>query len=146
MGNLLNNISLQWNEAYDLLYEEVNNNLNNFKNSIIEFRSLAQIYSALIVQNITRIYFDSIETHQKSEFNYTITYYYNILIKIVQSTHQFIIHNLPTNIIAFNEILEQRKNDVNNIFISIIQNIKKIKMILYLLINKLMFFCKNIFF
>ena len=49
MGNLLNNISLQWNEEYDLLYEEVNNNLNNFKNSIIEFRSLAQIYSALIV-------------------------------------------------------------------------------------------------
>ena len=49
MGNLLNNISLQWNEEYDLLYEEVNNNLNNFKNSIIEFRSLAQINSALIV-------------------------------------------------------------------------------------------------
>ena len=49
LGNLLNNISLQWNEEYDLLYEEVNNNLNNFKNSIIEFRSLAQINSALIV-------------------------------------------------------------------------------------------------
>ena len=121
---LLNNITSKWNEAYDLLYEETNNNLNKFKNSMMEFSSLAQIYSSIIVQNITRIYVDSIETHQKSEYNYTINYYYNILIKFVQSTHQFIINNLPTNKNAFNNILDQRKNDVNNLFASIIQNIK----------------------
>ena len=90
----------------------------------MEFSSLAQIYSSIIVQNISRIYVDSIETHQKSEYNYTINYYYNILIKFVQSTHQFIINNLPTNKNAFNDILDQRKNDVNNLFTSIIQNIK----------------------
>ena len=91
---------------------------------MMEFSSLAQIYSSIIVQNISRIYVDSIETHQKSEYNYTINYYYNILIKFVQSNHQFIINNLPTNKNAFNDILDQRKNDVNNLFTSIIQNFK----------------------
>ena len=42
---------------------------------MMEFSSLAQIYSSIIVQNISRIYVDSIETHQKSEYNYTINYY-----------------------------------------------------------------------
>jgi hypothetical protein len=81
MGDLLNNITSEWNDAYDLLYEEIKNNLTKFKNSMNEFSSFSQIYNSLIVQNITRLYYDSIEAHQKSEFNYTIGYYYNILNK-----------------------------------------------------------------
>ncbi len=49
IGDLLNNITSKWNEAYDLLYEETNNDLNKFKNSMMEFSSLAQIYSSIIV-------------------------------------------------------------------------------------------------
>ena len=124
MGDLLNNITSEWNDAYDLLYEEIKNNLTKFKNSMNEFSSFSQIYNSLIVQNITRLYYDSIEAHQKSEFNYTIGYYYNILNKILQSTHQFIINKLPTNPNAFNDILDRRKNDVNNLFKSLFENIK----------------------
>ena len=90
MGNLLNDTSSKWNEAYDSLYEEVNNNLNNFKNSINEFGIMGSIFNSFITQNITRIYYDSIENHQKNEMNYTIKYYYNVLLKLVQTNHQYI--------------------------------------------------------
>ena len=125
MGNLLNDISSKWNEAYDTLYEEVNNNLNNFKNSMNEFGIMSSIFNSFITQNITRIYYDSIENHQKNEMNYTIKYYYNVLLKLVQTNHQYIINKIPTNKIGFNTILEERKKEVNNYFTSLIQNIKK---------------------
>ena len=86
MGDLLNNITSEWNEAYDLLYEEINYNLTKFKNSINEFNSFYQIYIDLIVQNITKLYYNSI---QKSKFSYTIGYYYNILNKIVTINSSF---------------------------------------------------------
>ena len=125
MGNLLNDISSQWNEAYDSLYEEVNNNLNNFKNSINEFGTMGRIFNSFITQNITKIYYDSIENHQKNEMNYTIKYYYNVLLKLVQTNHQYIINKMPTNKIGFNNILDERKKEVNNYFTSLIQNIQR---------------------
>ena len=43
MGNLLNNISFQRNEAFYLLYEEIKNNIDNFKNLINEFYTMTGI-------------------------------------------------------------------------------------------------------
>ena len=123
MGDLLNDISDKWNEAYDTLKNEMQNNINNFKNSIDEFGITASIYRSLIEQNITRMYFDSIETHQKSEFNYTITYYYNYLLKVIKSTHQNIINKIPTNNVGFNNILDRRRTEVNDLFNYLINNI-----------------------
>ena len=109
MGDLLNDISDKWNEAYDTLKNEMQNNINNFKNSIDEFVITASIYRSLIEQNITRMYFDSIETHQKSEFNYTITYYYNYLLKVIKSTHQNIINKIPTNKVLIIFLIEEEQ-------------------------------------
>ena len=86
---------------------------------------MSSIFNSFITQNITRIYYDSIENHQKNEMNYTIKYYYNVLLKLVQTNHQYIINKIPTNKIGFNTILEERKKEVNNYFTSLIQNIKK---------------------
>ena len=35
---------------------------------------------------------------------------------MLQSTHHFIINKLSTNPNTFNDILDRRKNDVNNLF------------------------------
>ena len=75
---LLNNISFQWNQYFQDIYTDIENNLNKFKNSIVELSNMAGFYLSLLNTNITKNYFNSIEKHQKSEFNYTITYYYNI--------------------------------------------------------------------
>ena len=110
MSNLLNDISNKWIIIFYFLKEIINNNnLDNFKSSIGEFGTFASIYKELIEQNIITIYFDSIETHQRSKFNYSIIYYYNYLMNIVQSTHQYIINKIPTNYLGFNKLFELRK-------------------------------------
>jgi len=121
---LLNNISIQWNQYLQDIYTDVKNNCDNFKDSIFELANMANFYVSIINTNITQNYFNSIEKHQKSEFNYTISYYYNILLKLVKSSHQYIISKLPSNPIGFNNIINIRKNEVNNIFNELIKNIE----------------------
>ena len=89
----------------------MNNLLNDISNKWIKifYGTFASIYKELIEQNIITIYFDSIETHQRSKFNYSIIYYYNYLMNIVQSTHQYIINKIPTNYLGFNKLFELRK-------------------------------------
>ena len=124
---LLNNISFHWNQYFEDLYKDIQNHLNNFESSISEFSYMADFYLILLNSNITKNYFHSIEKHQKSEFNYTISYYYNILLKLVKSSHHCIISNLPSNSIGFNSIINKRKIEVNNIFNELIKNIEDSK-------------------
>ena len=121
---LLNNISFQWNQYFQDLYTDIQNNLNNFKNSISELSNMAGYYLAVLNNNITKNYFNSIQKHQKSEFNYTITYYYNILLKQVKSCHQLVISKLPFNQIGFNNLINKRKNEIDDIFNELIKNIE----------------------
>ena len=121
---LLNNISFQWNQYFKDLYIDIRNNLDNFKSSINELSNMAELYLSIFNTNITQNYFDSIEKHQKSEFNYTINYYYNILLTQVKSIHQYILNYLPSNQIGFNNIINKRKNEVNDIFNKLIRNIE----------------------
>ena len=124
IGPLLNNISLQWNQYFQDIYTDIENNLNQFKNSIVELSNMASFYLSLLNTNITKNYFNAIEKHQKSEFNYTITYYYNILLKLVKSSHQYVISKLPSNPIGFNNIINKRKNEIDDIFGELIKNIE----------------------
>ena len=86
---------------------------------------MAAIYSTIIKNNITKNYFNSIIAHQKNEFNYTITYYYNVLLKLIKSTHQYIINKIPNNRVGYNNILNIRKNEVNAVFLNLIDIIKQ---------------------
>ena len=47
MGDSLNNITSEWNEAYDLLYEKINNNLTNFKK--IQLMSLTHFFKFIML-------------------------------------------------------------------------------------------------
>ena len=121
---LLNNISFQWNQYFQDLYINIENNLDNFKSSIIELSNMTEFYLSILNTNITQNYFESIVKYQKSEFNYIIIYYYNILLKLVKSSYQFVISKLPSNQVGFNNIINKRKNEVNDIFNKLIKNIE----------------------
>ena len=127
LDNMFINISDKWIKSYDTLGINVNNSLNDFKNSINEFGLMALIYEAVISQNLTRIFYDSIIEHQQSEFNYTISYYYNCLIQNVTSIYQYIFNQIPTNEEGFNNIIDLRKKEVNDIFNEIFNIIKQSK-------------------
>ena len=98
MRPILNSISDKWKESFDILINEINSNINNFKNSIEEFGHIGNIYDILIQNNATENYFNSIISHQKNEFNYTIIYYYNKLLKLVQSDYQYVINKIPNKV------------------------------------------------
>ena len=124
---MFDDISNKWIEAFIKLKEEVTININNYKNSINEFGIMALINEKVITTNISNTYFDSINIHQKSEFNYTISYYYNYLLRIINSTHQYIISKIPVNKDGFNKILKLREKEVNNFFNNLISDILKSK-------------------
>ena len=118
---ILNELSFKNEMIFDSFKEDIIN--NNFKNSINTFHLIASIYEKSITSNITRDICDSIIFNQKNEFNYTISTFYNNLIKFVTSSQQNIINNIPNNQIGFNNILNQRKNEINNFFSSLIKKI-----------------------
>ena len=120
---LLDDISSQWNTFFDNLKIDIENNLNNFKNSITEFPNFANFLISVLSSKITNNYFDSITLHQMTEFNYTISYYYNLLIRNVKSSYQYVISKIPTNKIGFNNIVDKRKNEINDFFNNLIKSI-----------------------
>ena len=122
---ILNDVSTKWNECFDSLISEVDNNYDEFQTTTYEFGIMAQAYETLISENITPNYFDSIVSFQRNEFNYSISYYYNYFIKIVNEAYKYAYNNLPINENGFSDILLKRKLEINNTFNSFINNIKK---------------------
>lgn len=125
LDNILRNSTNKWNNSYDILEKNLNN--SNFKYSTSEFGLMALIYEVILSQNLTKTYYDSIIEHQKSEFNYTISYYYNCLLQNITSAYQYIINKIPRNQEGFNNIINLRKEEVNEIFNILIKSIKDSK-------------------
>jgi hypothetical protein len=125
--SLLDDVSDKWYQYYDNVYTDINNNLQKYNNSITEFANILSFYLTVLSTNITNNYYDSIELLQKTEFNYTIKYYYNILLKSVKSAYQYVISKLPLNPIGFNNIINLRKKEVNEVFTKLIKNIQNSK-------------------
>ena len=123
--SVLDDILAKWNKFYDDIYTDIDNNLEKFNNSMIEFQNILGFYLVVLNTNITKNYYDSIEQQEKNEFNYTIKYYYNILLKSVKSVHQYVISALPLNPEGFNNIIELRKAEVNEVFNNLIKKIKE---------------------
>ena len=124
---ILNDISNKWYNYLDLLIIDINNNLNNFNSSFSEISMINSLYINTIPQIITKSYIDSIINNQKNEFNYTISFYYNFLIKEVYSIQQYIMNKIPNNKIGFNNIINQRKKEIEDIFNIIIKQIHSSK-------------------
>ena len=124
VDSILNDISNKWYKYFDDIYTDIDNNLLKFNNSIIEFSNKLRFYSTILSLNITKNFYDSIEIQVKGEFNYTIKYYYNILLKSVKSAYQYVISKLPLNPVGFNNIIQMRKKEVNEVFTKLINDIK----------------------
>ena len=88
---------------------------------------MAITYEAVISQNLTKIFYDSIIKHQKSEMNYTISYYYNCLIQNITSVYQYILNQIPTNQEGFNTIINIWKNDVEESYSKILKAVEESK-------------------
>ena len=125
--NILNDINNKWNENFDLLEIEIKNNLAKFKYSIEEFGAIAKIFKDLYLKDIYNEYINSIINLQKNEYNFTISYYYNYLLSLVNSTYLYIINNIPSNELMLNTIINLRKNELKEKFNKIIKRINESK-------------------
>ena len=123
LKNILDNVTNKWTDTYDNLINEIDSNYENFEKSIYEFYIMAQICETLIRQNITQNYFNSIVLFQKTEFNYTISYYYNYFLKLVKEVYQYVLSKIPKNENGFNDIIEKRRKEINDTFNKFIKDI-----------------------
>ena len=122
--NVIYNESLiNYNTTFDYLIGEIEQNYDSFTNSISEYRIMASIYSSIFQQNSTKDFFNIIINFHKTEFNYTINYYYLYLKKIIDETYQYILSKIPTNEKGFNEILNTRTNEIHDLFNKIYNNL-----------------------
>ena len=119
--NIFDDIKNKWINLFSDLKTEVSNNLDNYKNSINEFGVYAFLYQQIIIKNISTNFYDSIISQQKNEFNYTISYYYNYLHKLINSTYQLILSKIPLNKKGLDVIVKERENKINSVFSEIFQ-------------------------
>jgi len=120
----LNNILTQWKNSYDKVYNDIDSNKNNFKSSITEFYKLANYYINTYTHNISYDFGESVVEKEKNDFNYTIQYYYNIILSKVNKTYSYILNNMPINEKPFDDILNLRINEIKK---SLNDNIKELK-------------------
>ena len=117
----------KYNNTLGYLYKEIEQNYDLFTNSISEYRIMASIYSSIFQQNSTKDFFNVIITFHKTEFNYTISYYYLYLKKIIDESYRYILSKIPTNEKGFNDIINARTNEIHQLFNEIYSNITNSK-------------------
>ena len=123
LPSLLNNILEKWNNCYDTLINDINDNLNNFKYPIMVFSYMGVIYRTIYSEDLIADYFNSIINQRKKEFNYTIKYYYNYITSKVNSTYFYILNNIFKNEEPFNGILTQRINEIKKSYENILSKL-----------------------
>ena len=112
MGNIFSDVFHRWENAYITLREDVRNNEEYIKYSLFEFTEVAENYRTIIQVDLTENYFNSIILLERAELNYTISYYYNYLLKLMSKSYKYITQRLPTNENDFNDILKERKEEI----------------------------------
>ena len=119
----LNDILNSFKKLYNEVNEKINLNSNKFIYSIEELGLLGQQYYKLYYHNISYDYIDSIFEQRKNDLNYTIKYYFNMLLSKVNKTYSYILNNLPINQEIFNDILNKRNNELRESYNNIINQI-----------------------
>ena len=120
LPNELNNILEQWKGVLDKVDDDLNNNISNFKSNIVEFGRFCSFYYQVYKSNITYEYVNSLVEQSKNEMNYTIKYYYNIILSKVNRTYSYILNNIPINDKPFDEILNQRIKEIMDTYNNIL--------------------------
>ena len=110
----LNSILEQWKTLFNKVYKDIEININKFIYPIEEFSTLALIYYEFYRQNISYSYSDFVVEQLKSDFNYTIKYYYNLFLSKVNQTYSYILSNIPSNQKPFDNIFINHIAHINN--------------------------------
>ena len=121
--NLLDDISEKWRNAYKDLFHVLHMNYDQIKYTMYEFGIMGQIYQTILKTDLITNYFDSIILFQKSEFNYTITHYYDYLYRLVNNSYTYVLANFPKDETEYNYIYMKRKNQTLAFFDRILENI-----------------------
>ena len=108
----LKSILEEWKSLYNKIYEETNNNINKFKYPIGELGIMAEIYYSYYYHKISNSFLDSVVEQRKTDFNFTIKYYYNLFLSKINKTYTYILNNIPINEKPFNNVLDYQISQI----------------------------------
>ena len=114
----MSNIFFQWKEVLSQINTKIKSNIEKFKYSIQEYGIISELYNSLYSKNISYDYSNSIIDQRKNDFNYTLRYYYNMLLSKVNKTYSYILNNMPFNEEILNDIINIRNNEVQESYIN----------------------------
>ena len=120
---MLDDIFNKWKDIYTNLLNDVRNNKKKIRDSLFEFSMIGSIYKSIIEVELTENYFNSIMFFQRTEFNYTISYYYNYLIKLINKSYKYIINKIQTKEYDYNDTIKERKKEIKSIYDNLIGDI-----------------------
>ena len=123
IGIMLQDISDRWKNTFNTLKEDIKTNIDNLKYSMFEFTSITMATKTILQVDFIENYLNSIIYFQKSELDYTISYYYNYFYKLINKAYKYLINNIPQNDNNLNEILLERKEEIKNYFDSFFQDL-----------------------
>ena len=81
-----------------------------------EFGIMGQVYQEILRTNLTSNYFKSIILFEQTEFNFTITQYYEYFYRLVNNSYNYIMANLPKEDNTYNLFFTERKKEINKNF------------------------------
>ena len=113
----------KWQEIYTNLTNNVELYKEKIKSSLFEFSVMGSIYKSIITQELTENYYNSIILFQRSEFNYSICYYYNYLNELIDKSYKYIINKIQIKENNINDIIKGRKEEIKSIYDILINNI-----------------------
>ena len=116
LENIFTDIFNRWTNLYETLEEDIDDNELDIKYSMYEFTNMAYIYKTLILTDLLENYYNSIIHFEKSEINYSISYYYDYFIKLIDKYYKYIIQNIPINADVYKDILTEKKLEIKNNF------------------------------
>ena len=123
VADLLVDITDKFKSLFKNLYKELNVNYEYIKYTMYEFGIMGEAYQSIIKTDLMTNYFKSILLFQQSEFNYTITQYYQYFYKLVNNSYTYILANLPREETDDNYFFIERKNKTIKYFDLIFNNI-----------------------
>ena len=106
----------KWKYTFNTLADDINDKEDDILYSFFEFSDMAENFRTVIHVDQTENYYNSIILLERSELDYTISYYYNYFMKLLTKNYKYISRKLPTNDEDFNELLKQRKDEIKNAF------------------------------
>lgn len=121
LGDIFSDIFGRWRNMFETLENDVSEYEEYIQYSFFEFSNMAEIYRTIIQTDYIENYFNSIILLERTELNYTISYYYNYILKLLDKYYKYTIQKVPTDRTDHNIVLLE----IENIFNSLSENISQ---------------------